>query len=206
MFTYLQNAIGLFQNPASIGMMLSQYMSPIGKIEIFEADGINNTFIVDESLIDIINGNNLNGINFSYIENGEYVKGSYNLEEQKVSFPDILPSGQEYAFEVYFCGEFVGDFNKFNSLTDKGNLMFVERIKDILARLLVRSWAENERNFLLDIRNIMTDTDFKIMSNDKILKSKNEWINQLDNEIFQLQNRLAWSMRFTYTSTNIGRG
>lgn len=93
MFTYLQNAIGLFQNPASIGMMLSQYMSPIGKIETFEADGINNTFTVNESLIDIINGNSLNGINFSYIENGEYVKGSYNLEEQKVSFPDILPSG-----------------------------------------------------------------------------------------------------------------
>ena len=80
------------------------------------------------------------------------------------------------------------------------------RVRDILARLLVRSWAEEERNMVLDIRNLMTDTDFKLMSNDKILTSKNNWIDQLDNEIFQMQNRLAWTVRFTNTATNIGRG
>ena len=58
---------------------------------------------------------------------------------------------------------------------------------------------------LLDIRNIMQDSDFKITGNDRILKSKNEWIDQLDTEILQLQNKLAWNIRFMKGSSNIGR-
>ena len=49
-------------------------------------------------------------------------------------------------------------------------------IKDILARLLVKSWAESERNLLMDIRNILQDSDFKLTSNARILESKNKWI------------------------------
>ena len=59
----------------------------------------------------------------------------------------------------------------------------LNEVKDILARLLVKSWAESERNLLLDIRNIMQDSDFKITGNDKILNAKNAWVDQLDSEI-----------------------
>ncbi len=52
----------------------------------------------------------------------------------------------------------------------------------------------------------MQDSDFKITGNDRILRSKNEWIDQLDSEILQLQNRLAWNIRFMSGSQNIGRG
>ena len=84
--------------------------------------------------------------------------------------------------------------------------MVEQMVQNILARLLVKSWAEEERNLLLDIRNIMQDSDFKITGNDKILTSKNKWVDQLDTEVLQYQNRLAWIIRFMGGSRMIGRG
>ena len=40
----------------------------------------------------------------------------------------------------------------------------------------------------------------------RILKAKNEWVNQLDTELNQYQNKLAWNIRFMKGSTMIGRG
>ena len=87
-----------------------------------------------------------------------------------------------------------------------GQQAVINYTKDILARLLVKSWAEEERNLLLDIRGIMQDSDFKLLSSDRILKSKNEWVNQLDSEIYNYQNRLAWQIRFMNGSSKLGRG
>ena len=84
--------------------------------------------------------------------------------------------------------------------------MVEQMVQNILARLLVKSWAEEERNLLLDIRNIMQDSDFKITGNDKVLTSKNKWVDQLDTEVLQYQNRLAWIIRFMGGSRMIGRG
>lgn len=84
--------------------------------------------------------------------------------------------------------------------------MVEQMVQNILARLLVKAWGEEERNMLLDIRNIMQDSDFKLTGNDKILTSKNAWINQLDSEVLQYQNRLAWMIRFMDGSRMIGRG
>ena len=207
MYTYLQNAILMFHNPASIAIKLADYSTPIGKMETYEADGINNKFSIDNTLLEILNNEDYkNGVDYVFIENNMYVNGTVNLEDGTVEFPDVLPEGQEYAFEVYYCGAFLNEFDGYNINTTKINATITNQIQGILARLLVRAWAEEERNMVLDIRNIMQDTDFKLMSNDRILNSKNNWIDQLDQELFQLQNRLAWTIRFGYTSTNIGRG
>lgn len=72
--------------------------------------------------------------------------------------------------------------------------------------MLVMAWAEGERNELLDIRNLMTDSDFKISNNGIILNSKNKWLDQLQNEILRLKNKLGWNVRFMNGSRNIGRG
>lgn len=201
MYTYLQNAISIFNNPLSISLRLASYNEPKGTMEIFEADGENNSFKLDEDFQ--IQNNSI----YQYIEGKVIVKGEIDQESRTVTFPDILPDGQQYSFEQYYVGEFLDNFENFNSNAVKqGDLMVQNIIKDILARLLVRSWAEEERNFLLDIRNIMQDTDFKIMSNDKILNSKNKWIDQLDNEVMQYQNRLAWIIRFMDGSSQLGRG
>ena len=44
------------------------------------------------------------------------------------------------------------------------------------------------------------------MSNDRILKAKNEWIAQMNEEIATYQGRLAWMIRFMRGSSYLGRG
>lgn len=170
MYTYLQNAIAMFTNPASIGMRLASYNEPKGMMEVFEADGENRIFKLDDNF-EILD-NSL----YSFIENQTNVMGILNKEERTVEFPDVLPKGQQYAFEQYYIGEFLDKFTGLNKNTVSGNALIMGEIKDILARLLVKAWAEEERNLLLDIRNIMQDSDFKLNGNDRVLKAKNSWV------------------------------
>lgn len=170
MYTYLQNAIAMFTNPASIGMRLASYNEPVGMMEVFEADGENRIFKLDSDFK--ILDNSL----YSYIENQTNVAGILNKEERTVEFPDVLPKGQQYAFEQYYAGEFLDNFTGLNKSTASGNALIIGEIKDILARLLVKAWAEEERNLLLDIRNIMQDSDFKLNGNDRVLNAKNKWV------------------------------
>lgn len=201
MYTYLQNAISIFNNPLSISLRLASYNEPVGTMEVFEADGITNSFKLDDNFK--IQDNSV----YEYIEGKVIVTGILNKDNRTVTFPDILPEGQQYSFQQYYIGEFLDKFEDFNSNSIAiSNQMVQNMIKDILAKLLVKSWAEEERNFLLDIRNIMQDTDFKLMSNDKILSSKNKWLDQIDKEVMQYQNRLAWIIRFMGGSRNLGRG
>ena len=200
MYSFLQNAIAMFTNPASVGMKLSSYNEPKGTLEVFEGDGNTNTFKIDDDF-EIMD----NSV-YSYIEGQLITKGTFNKETREVTFPDVLPEGQQYAFEQYYVGEFTGKFADFNSKTNSGDNLVIGEIKDILARLLVKAWAESERNLLLDIRNIMQDSDFKLTGNDRILNAKDKWVDQLDTEILQLQSKLAWNIRFMSGSKRIGRG
>ena len=200
MYTYLQNAISMFNNPVSVGMRLSMYNEPVGTMEIFEGDGENSTFVLDDKFEIKPNSE------YCYIEGDIMVKGKLDIENRTVTFPDILEEGQQYAFEQYYVGEFLDEFKDLNKNTRAGNSLIIGEIKDILARLLVRAWAENERNMVTEIRNVLQDSDFKLTSNASILNSKNKWIDQLDSEILQHQNRLAWNIRFMKGSMNIGRG
>lgn len=200
MYTYLQNAIAMFTNPASVGIRLSNYNEPVGTMEVFEGNGVDKVFTLDEEFKVI------EGSVYCFIENSNIVTGKFNKENRTVEFPDVLPQGQQYAFEQYYTGEFLDNFSNLNRNTSAGNNMVIGEIKDILARLLVKSWAEEERNLLLDIRNLMQDSDFKLNGNDRVLNAKNKWVDQLDSEILQLQNKLAWNIRFMSGSTHIGRG
>ena len=200
MYTYLQNAITMFHNPASIALKLASYNEPSGVMQVWVSDGANSTLKLDDAFEIKKNSEYL------FVEGELTVEGVLDKDSRTVTFPDVLPKGKEYAFEQYYVGEFLDTFTNFNKKVPGSDTMVQNTIKDILARLLVRAWGEGERNLLLDIRNILQDTDFKLTPNNRILDSKNEWIDQLDSEIFQLQNRLAWMIRFTGSSTNIGRG
>lgn len=202
MYTYLQNAIGLFHNPASIGMRLANYTEPYGMLETFEGDGETNSFVIDDSIIVDANKE----YDYVFTENNTFVKGSFDKDSRTVTFPDVLPEGQEYSFELYYCGEFNDNFDSYHETTKVSDGMVTVQIKDILARLVAKAWAESERGVLLDIRGILQDTDFKLTDSSKLLTAKNAWIDQLDTETFQMQNRLAWSIRFTQSTTRLGRG
>ena len=87
MYTYLQNAISMFNNPVSVGMRLSMYNEPVGTMEIFEGDGENSTFVLDDEFEIKPNSE------YCYIEGDIMVKGKLDIKNRTVTFPDILEEG-----------------------------------------------------------------------------------------------------------------
>ena len=188
MYVYLQNSISLFNNPLSVMKLISNFEEPTGQMEIFEADGISKEFELDSEFQIKENSS------YEYIANGERVSAKFNKDTRTVIFDEVLPIGQQYSFEQYSSGKIECDLGD-NGLSTMVQINILNCIKDILARLLVKTWGENTRNFLLDIQNILTDSDFNVHSASSALKAKNEWLNQLDREILQYQNKLAWNIR-----------
>lgn len=186
MYTYLQNAIAQFSTPSEIAYKLSNYKEPKGTMDKFVSDGVKTSYDLDED--------------FEIMENSAYIytegelQTSGKIENRVITFNDLLPVGQEYSVEQYYIGEIICDFS--GIIVDEGGDSFVkQKVTNILARLLVESWAENQRNFLLDIKNTMSDTDFKLTSNSPILKSKIVWVAQLNDEIREDKNSLDWKIR-----------
>lgn len=189
MYPFLNSSYSLFNNPSFVGVELSNVKDPSGQMEIFDADGNNKKFTLSFTPIE-------NSI-FEYKQNGKVVEGIFNKDENSIEFPDVLEEG-EYSCEVYFPGCFLSDFNfAYRDDLIQGN---VTKIEDVLARMLVRAWGERTRNFLLDIQNILTTTDFKLHPASNALKSKVEWMSQLEQEISRLQNKLAFNVRFARNS------
>ena len=188
MYVYLQNSISLFNNPLSVMKLISNFEEPNGQMEVFESDGVNCEFELDPEFE--IKSNSA----YEFICNGNKAKAQIDKDNRKVIFFEVLPQGQQYSVEQYSIGKIECDLGD-SGLGTMVQINIVNCIQDILARLLVKTWGENTRNFLLDIQNILTDSDFNVHSASSALRAKNSWIDQLDREILQYQNKLAWNIR-----------
>ena len=197
MYPYLEAAIPFFTNPSIVGRFLSDFEKPKGTTETFVSDGKTSTYTlsfvpedIDHSLLE-------------FIADGEKIDGSYDIENNTVTFDNLIDEGKVYSFEVYYGGKFTSEFKiTSNPVLDA---QIVIQVTGIMARLLVKAWGENTRNYLLDIQNILTDSDFNLHPNAPVLKAKVEWLNSIDQETNQLQNKLAHVIRFGKTSSNWGR-
>lgn len=190
MYTFLQNSISLFNNPISIAKALSNYTEPLGQMEVFVSDGTNTTFQIDPEF-------NLSQDSiYEYIANGKIVSGKIDFVARTVTFPSAIPQNTEFSVQGYYPGAFNITANSISQTSGLANLIR-NQIKDILARLLIKSWGEEKRNFLVDIQNILNDTEFKVHPASNALKAKDAWVAQLDKEILQYQNKLSWNLRIT---------
>ena len=197
MHPYLETAIPFFTNPSIIGRLLSEFESPKGVTEVIVSDGNNTTYplsFIPENPDDSL---------FEFIADGRIVNGEYDKESNSVTFSILIPEGKEYSFESYYGGKFTSEFDITSNRAL--NAQIDVQVSGILARLLVKAWGENTRNYFLDIQNILTDNDFKLHPNGPVLKAKVEWLNKIDEETNQMQNKLAHMIRFGKTSSNWGR-
>ena len=186
MYPYLLSSYSNFQNPSIIGMQLSDMQEPDGKQELFKANGIDKKFISEIPYKD----NSL----YCYYENGKRVNGTYDYNENIVEFENILSDG-DYIFERYFPGCFNTNLNITNNTAWNKDIR--SKTINILARLLLISWANSKKNFLLDIQNILTDSDFNLHSASAALNSKIIWIQDLLSEVLAIENRLGFIIRFS---------
>ena len=191
MYPFLRDSFALLTNPQKIAQELaSTKVDPEGKLETFSGDGIKQQFElsfipIDDSILE-------------YRIDGEVIEGNYDAENNIIDFGKPIEEGKMGSFESYSAGGFTSDLQLTHSSSMNSSIRL--QVEDILSRLLVKAWAESKRNFALDIQNILTDTDFKLHPQSAALRSKNEWVQQLEREIHQIQNKLATNIRFTQGS------
>ena len=58
-------------------------------------------------------------------------------------------------------------------------------------------WVEKEKNFVLDIRNLLTDHDFKTYAQSNSVRAKVGWFDNVKAELDDLIGKLGWDMRGT---------
>ena len=192
---FCKHMYGFFNNvsiyePVIIGQILSDVTNPIGQMEIFDANGVSSEFTVE---MDIPK----NSIIMFYAD-GNICSGTYDMEHKRVIFDgDTLETGKEYGLEYYYPGSYNCEFTSISN----DNLVIndiEQKVKNILARLLVIAWAESVKNMLVDIQGILRDTDFKLTPNSQILSAKVKWIDDLYRQNLAEQNKLSWRIRYSH--------
>ena len=176
MQNYLKNAIPLYNNPYSIQDLLSDRVSSTLQEDSFVGDG--TTAIYTLTFVPTKYEDSI----FSYTIDDVTVVGSYDPILNQVQFPKILDIGEMGNVEVYY----VGQFNQ--TLTDIQ--------KRILSMLLVACWGEKEKNYLLDIRRLMNDTEYRMGSEAFSIKAKNGWFQSMMEDAFKLMNETSWNSFF----------
>lgn len=185
MYPFLINGISIITAPTAVSALLAKQLAPEGITEVFDGDGSSEFSLTTTPK---------QGADMSFsIGSSKDPEAIYREDTNSVQFSRIVEEGESCSVEWYFGGCFSGDFA---TICGKFPIdALISRTLDLLARATVISWADKEKNFLLDIRNFLTDTDFKRGSNASALKSKIEWVKDLRSEHFNLQNKLDWDLR-----------
>lgn len=191
MYPHLLDGFQLFTNPTSIAWALVDQTQPSGQMEIFSGeDTKNNTVVLSTTPVE--------NADFVCMINGEVDREAvYYPEKNTVQFSKNIATTDELSVEWYFGGQFNTDFVAASAPLISTSLIG-SKVVDILARALVIAWAEKNKNFILEIRNVLTDTDFKIYSPANAIKSKVDWVKDLVWELDTLQTKLAWDVRSVY--------
>ena len=114
------------------------------------------------------------------------------IKDGKAYFSRSVPKGVKCAVEWYSAGAFTADLDK--TAGGMKTAALYKRVIEILARCMVIGWADKEQNFMLDIRNILTDTDFKLHSPANSVRAKTEWYQNIREGLNDLTQKLSWDL------------
>lgn len=193
MYNFLINGLSYITHPIKVTDALAQYNKPTGETEVGACEAGKQAYNIemdipeDAEVVFYIDTPSKKGVLVK-----QQAEATYDATDKTVTFVKPVSDGEQYEIEWYKAGEFTADFTQAGAAI--GSSM-TKRVIEILARTTVIAWAEKEQNFLLDIRNLLNDTDFKLHSPANSLKTKTEWVNSLQFEIYSLQNKLDWDLR-----------
>lgn len=191
MLRYLLNGKDRFSSPIEVACHLANYSGLVSAIDELEGNGTTEV-AVDPDFIPADN------CVFSFKINGEPdPEAIYDSEARKVVFSEVVPVGTPCSIEYCYAGAFTDNFVWSYSAQYLSSKVINERVIDILAHCLLLAWVEKEKNFILDIRNLLTDTDFRIYSPANSVKAKIDWFKNVQEELDDLIGKLGWDMRGT---------
>jgi hypothetical protein len=154
MYNYLVNALPLYNNPSIMQTTLSDRVENSNTVERFNG----NSSTVDFVLSSIPSSSAY----FSYKIDNSNLDGEFNYNDNTATLSSTPAVGvNNVEIEWYSVGYF--------------NQVLTNSQQVILSKFLVGCWAEKEKNFLLDIRRLLNDTDFKLSSEAPNINAKGNW-------------------------------
>lgn len=189
MFEYLKIAKDKFTLPSAISDELCNYTEPQAVEESSKGDG-SDTYVLEGSV-----PNNGVGVDFIYKINGVEVEGDFvpatDTTPAKVIFSQNVGEEETWAVSWFFAGSFTSDFkNCFRS--DFNVNKIVDQLITILAYAILSTWADGEVGRVLEVRNILTDSDFKMYSPANSAKAKMEWRDKMNENVDSLTSTFNW--------------
>lgn len=171
----IQSAISNFSIPSQSVVKLETAVDPVFYTELFDGDGLVKTFTLTEDI--------LSGVYFIQALVDDEVVEIDSISGQSVILHNIPSAGVEnVCINVYIDGYFSTGLNEIE--------------KEILSLFLIKEWAGKENNFLPDIRRIVGDKDFKLISEANSLKEKSNWYTMLREEAEKKMNAYSWQLSF----------
>lgn len=175
MYNFLMDAIPNFTTPSFVVGKLENITQPILQNNSYTCDGEKKDFILpyeikNDGIFEVdVNGNNKIGYTINYETNSIIL--------------DIIPEKNSILTVKYYEDGF---FNENLNEEEIG----------ILSDILIYCWATKEENYLLDIRRLLQDTDFKLHNAAQSISSKIGWINNLRETWQKRMNNYAWNQRY----------
>lgn len=183
MWGYMQNAIPEFCIPESVVSKMQNIITPTGQTELFDGDGVNNIFTLSTTpLADSY---------FKCLVEDVEVSGTFNYNSNEIELASTpLVGNDNVSIEWYYAGSFVDTLE--------------QREERIMTMLWVLNWAEKEKNYLLDIRRLLNDTDFKLSAEAPNMNAKNNWYSSMREEVLNMMKQYNWSLYRTQLRQKYG--
>ncbi len=187
MLDYLIIGKNKFISPTAITDRLIQCDSSEGKLEIFDGNGT-DTYTLESQ------PHEYSG--FTFRIGNQKVPGTYDASTNSVTFPRPIESTEKCSVTWFYAGAFTADFSScFREDFRMDAIM--EKVINILAYGLLSAWGDKEVGRVLEVRNILTDTDFEMYSPANSARAKVEWRNQMNKDMDTLISELNWMIMST---------
>ena len=179
-----------FTSPTAITDKLCICAEPVGYTESDSGDGT-ATYVLEQAV-----ANEGVGVGFTYCIGTEKVRGSYDATNNSVTFERAVSADETWSVAWFYAGAFTSDFSGCLR-PDFPMSAILDKVINILAYALLSAWGDKEVGRVLEVRNILTDTDFKMYSPANSARAKVEWRNQMNKDMDTLVSELTWRIMST---------
>lgn len=183
---YLISGLGRFSTPLIVAQGLYPYTDAQGSEEIITGENTNKytleTHPTSNADFTFKIGKNIDS------------EAVYDAKTNTVTFSRIITPLEECSVSWYDAGQFAFNVNNIGLAPKISTASVEEQVKKILAHCLCVAVAEQEKNFILDLKNVLTDTDFKLHSPAQNILAKNNWFRGVEDTLYALMTQLGWML------------
>lgn len=190
MLDYLMVGKDKFTYPVAITDKLIVCEEAVGFIESDSGNGT-DTYTLEQTV-----PHEGNKVGFTFAINGKPVHAEYNATNNSVKFDRVIESTETWAVSWFYAGAFSADFSDCLR-SDFPMDAIMAKVVTILAYATLSVWGDKEVGRVIEVRNILTDHDFKMYSPANSARAKKEWRDQMNRDMDTLVSELNWRIMST---------